>query len=74
MITRELEPLDDASCRWHRPEDTWLVFRLALLGCDVTIHEPTELVENTCVDSTAAAPAPWLPEPRRQPHPEPTVQ
>jgi predicted DNA-binding transcriptional regulator YafY len=44
----ELEPLDDASCRWHSPADTvdWLAFRLALLGCDFTVHEPTELIEH----------------------------
>ncbi|MCG5467694.1 YafY family transcriptional regulator [Micromonospora sp. LAH09] len=44
----ELVPLDDASCRWHSPEDTvdWLGFRLALLGCDFTVHEPTELVDH----------------------------
>ncbi|GGO20991.1 helix-turn-helix transcriptional regulator [Micromonospora parathelypteridis] len=44
----ELEPLDDTSCRWRSPEDTidWLAFRLALLGCDFTVHEPPELVEH----------------------------
>jgi predicted DNA-binding transcriptional regulator YafY len=44
----QLEPLDDASCRWHSPEDTldWLAFRLALLGCDFTVHEPAELVDH----------------------------
>ncbi|MCG5452705.1 helix-turn-helix transcriptional regulator [Micromonospora hortensis] len=43
-----LTPLDDASCRWHSPEDTvdWLAFRLTLLGCDFTVHEPVELVDH----------------------------
>ena len=44
----ELRPVDDASCRWYSPEDTvdWLAVRLALLGCDFTVHEPVELVDH----------------------------
>ncbi|MFG1914762.1 helix-turn-helix transcriptional regulator [Micromonospora sp. NPDC048898] len=44
----ELEALDDGSCRWHSPEDTvdWLAFRLTLLGCDFTVHEPAELIDH----------------------------
>ncbi|MFF5214669.1 helix-turn-helix transcriptional regulator [Micromonospora sp. NPDC000442] len=44
----ELEPVDDASCRWHSPEDTidWLAVRLTLLSCDFTVHEPVELVDH----------------------------
>ncbi|WP_243715410.1 WYL domain-containing protein [Micromonospora sp. KC207] len=46
--TGELQPLDDASCRWHSPDDTidWLAVRLTLLGCDFTVHEPVELVDH----------------------------
>ncbi|MBE1491622.1 helix-turn-helix transcriptional regulator [Plantactinospora soyae] len=44
----KLAPLDDTSCRWHSPEDTldWLAFRLTLLDCDFTVHEPPELIEH----------------------------
>jgi predicted DNA-binding transcriptional regulator YafY len=44
----DLRPIDDESCRWHSPEDTvdWLAARLALLGCDFTVHEPIELVDH----------------------------
>ncbi len=43
----ELTAVDDRSCTWHSVEDTieYLAFRLALLGCDFTVHEPVELVE-----------------------------
>ncbi|MEK8106265.1 YafY family protein [Micromonospora sp. M12] len=44
----ELQPVDEASSRWHSPEDTidWLAVRLTLLDCDFTVHEPVELVEH----------------------------
>jgi predicted DNA-binding transcriptional regulator YafY len=44
----ELQPVDDESCRWYSPQDTldWLAVRLALLGCDFTVHEPVELVDH----------------------------
>jgi predicted DNA-binding transcriptional regulator YafY len=44
----DLQPIDDESCRWHSPEDTvdWITVRLALLGCDFTVHEPIELVDH----------------------------
>jgi len=44
----ELQPVDDASCRWHSPEDTidWLAVRLTLVGCDFTVHGPVELVDH----------------------------
>jgi len=44
----ELEPIDDNTCRWRSPHDTldWLAFRLALLDCDFTVHEPAELIEH----------------------------
>jgi predicted DNA-binding transcriptional regulator YafY len=44
----DLSALDDGSCTWHSVEDTidYLAFRLALLGCDFTVHGPPELVEH----------------------------
>ena len=44
----DLQPIDDTSCRWHSPQDTidWLAVRLALLGCEFTVHEPLELVDH----------------------------
>jgi predicted DNA-binding transcriptional regulator YafY len=44
----DLRPVDEESCRWHSPQDTidWLAVRLALLGCDFTVHEPVELVDH----------------------------
>lgn len=44
----ELQPLGDNTCIWRSPQETvdWLAFRLALLDCDFTVHEPAELVEH----------------------------
>lgn len=44
----EVEPIDDRRCRVRTRADTldWLAFRLALLGCELTVHEPPELVEH----------------------------
>jgi predicted DNA-binding transcriptional regulator YafY len=41
-----LEPVDEASCRWHSTPEAleWLAVRLALLGHEFTVHEPPELV------------------------------
>lgn len=42
------EPLDDRSCRLRATTGDavqWLAFRLAMLGCEFTVQEPTELVE-----------------------------
>ncbi|MGY5124526.1 helix-turn-helix transcriptional regulator [Streptomyces nigrescens] len=41
----EVEPVDEASCRWHSTPDSleWLAVRLALLGHEFTVHEPPEL-------------------------------
>ncbi|MFH8406596.1 helix-turn-helix transcriptional regulator [Streptomyces sp. NPDC018019] len=43
----EVEPLDAASCRLRtRPDPLeWTAYRLAMLGCEFTVHEPAELVE-----------------------------
>ncbi|MFD8330254.1 helix-turn-helix transcriptional regulator [Streptomyces lydicus] len=41
----EVEPLDEASCRWHSRPDSleWLAVRLTLLGHEFTVHEPDGL-------------------------------
>ncbi|MFE0378831.1 WYL domain-containing protein, partial [Streptomyces inhibens] len=41
----EVEPLDEASCRWRSAPDSleWLAMRLAMLGREFTVHEPPEL-------------------------------
>jgi predicted DNA-binding transcriptional regulator YafY len=43
----DLEAIDERSCRLHGPTDTlqWTAFRLIMLGCDFTVHEPPELVD-----------------------------
>ncbi|WP_328682537.1 YafY family transcriptional regulator [Streptomyces sp. NBC_01261] len=41
------EPLDEHSCRLHATTGDavdWLAVRLAMLGCEFTVHEPEELV------------------------------
>jgi predicted DNA-binding transcriptional regulator YafY len=44
--TGTLRAAGETTCEWHSPEDTleWLAIRLVLLGCEVTVHEPPELV------------------------------
>ncbi|MFS8096216.1 YafY family transcriptional regulator [Lentzea alba] len=44
----DLEAVDAGSCSWHSTEDTieYLAFRLTLLGCEFTVHEPPALVEH----------------------------
>ncbi|MFG2223595.1 helix-turn-helix transcriptional regulator [Streptomyces sp. NPDC048644] len=41
----DVEPLGPGSCRVRLTPDTleWLALRLALLGCEFTVHEPPEL-------------------------------
>ncbi|MFI0261769.1 helix-turn-helix transcriptional regulator [Streptomyces sp. NPDC017056] len=41
----EVEPLGDGSCRLRTSPDSleWTAFRLAMLGCEFTVHEPAEL-------------------------------
>jgi predicted DNA-binding transcriptional regulator YafY len=43
----DLEAIDGQSCRLHGHADTleWIAFRLIMLGCDFTVHEPPELVD-----------------------------
>jgi hypothetical protein len=42
----DLEPIDTGSCRLRSHTDTleWTAFRLMMLGCDFTVHEPPELI------------------------------
>lgn len=44
----DLEPFGDNACIWRSPQETvdWLAFRLTLLDCDFTVHEPPELIEH----------------------------
>jgi hypothetical protein len=44
-VPGEVEPIDERSCRLRTHTDTlpWLAFRLALLDCEFTVHEPLEL-------------------------------
>ncbi|MCO5997451.1 helix-turn-helix transcriptional regulator [Actinoallomurus rhizosphaericola] len=43
----EVEPVDARTCRLRTHADTldWLALRLAMLGCEFTVHEPPELIE-----------------------------
>lgn len=42
-----IEPLDAKRCRLRASDDSldWLALRIASLGCDFVVHEPTELAE-----------------------------
>jgi predicted DNA-binding transcriptional regulator YafY len=75
-----LQPIDEHTCRWHSHADNldWLAFRLTLLGCDFTVHEPTQLIDHLrtlgtrITRSVTASPHPGLPStptsPRRTDH------
>jgi len=43
----DLEAIDAHRCRLHSRTDRleWLAFRLAMLGCEFEVHEPSELAE-----------------------------
>jgi predicted DNA-binding transcriptional regulator YafY len=43
----DIEAIDEHSCRLHGHTDTleWTAFRLIMLGCDFTVHEPPELID-----------------------------
>jgi predicted DNA-binding transcriptional regulator YafY len=43
----DVEPVDERGCRLSGYADTleWLAFRLATLGCEFEVHEPSELVD-----------------------------
>ena len=42
-----LEPIDAERCEYRTSDDDlgWLAIRIAMLGVDVEVHEPPELVE-----------------------------
>lgn len=44
----QLEPIDDRSCEYRTSDDDlhWLTLRLAMLGVDLDVHEPPELIEH----------------------------
>ena len=63
-----LEPIDEHSCEYRASDDDieWLALRIAMLGVEVDVHEPPELIEQLNVlagrlrratASAAAAPA-----------------
>ena len=43
-----LEPIDDHTCVYRAGDDDlgWLAMRIAMLGVDFVVHEPSELVEH----------------------------
>ncbi|GAA4618657.1 YafY family protein [Actinoallomurus liliacearum] len=43
----EVEPVDARTCRLRTHADTldWLALRLAMLGCEFTVHDPPELID-----------------------------
>ena len=45
-VAGALEPLDDHRCEYRTADDDleWLALRVAMLGADVEVHEPPELV------------------------------
>ena len=42
------EPIDAHSCEYRTGDDDlgWLAMRIAMLGVDVEVHEPPELIEH----------------------------
>ena len=42
------EPIDEHSCEYRTGDDDlgWLAMRIAMLGVDVEVHEPPELIEH----------------------------
>jgi predicted DNA-binding transcriptional regulator YafY len=42
------EPIDEHTCRYRAGDDdlAWLAMRIAMLGVDVEVHEPPELIEH----------------------------
>jgi predicted DNA-binding transcriptional regulator YafY len=47
-LASALEPIDDQRCEYRSSDDDleWLALRIAMLGADVDVHEPPELVEH----------------------------
>jgi predicted DNA-binding transcriptional regulator YafY len=46
-VAGALEPIDAHSCQYRTSDDDleWLAIRIAMLGADVEVHEPPELIE-----------------------------
>ena len=42
------EPIDQHTCEYRTGDDDlgWLAIRIAMLGVDVEVHEPPELIEH----------------------------
>ena len=47
FVAGALEPIDAGRCEYRTSDDDldWLAIRIAMLGVDVDVHEPPELVE-----------------------------
>jgi predicted DNA-binding transcriptional regulator YafY len=62
-VASSLEPIDATSCEYRTSDDDleWLALRIAMLGVDVDVHEPPELIAQLKVLARRlrrAAPAP----------------
>jgi predicted DNA-binding transcriptional regulator YafY len=46
-VAGALEPIDDQRCQYRTADENleWLALRVAMLGVDVDVHEPPELIE-----------------------------
>jgi predicted DNA-binding transcriptional regulator YafY len=46
-VAGALEPIDEARCEYRTADENleWLALRVAMLGVDVEVHEPPELIE-----------------------------
>jgi predicted DNA-binding transcriptional regulator YafY len=46
-VAGALEPIDEARCEYRTADENleWLALRIAMLGVDVEVHEPPELIE-----------------------------
>jgi predicted DNA-binding transcriptional regulator YafY len=46
-VAGALEPIDEARCEYRTADENleWLAIRVAMLGVDVDVHEPPELIE-----------------------------
>ena len=50
-VAGSLEPIDERSCEYRTSDDDleWLAVRVAMLGAEVDVHEPPELIEQLAV-------------------------
>jgi predicted DNA-binding transcriptional regulator YafY len=53
-VAGALEPIDEARCEYRTADENleWLALRVAMLGVDVEVHEPPELIEQLKVLAT----------------------